>query len=417
MNKCIMLSTLALCLVSLITASTPAQTNNNIIYACYQKENGNLRRVNGPGQCKNSEIQMSWSAAGVPGPRGPQGPTGPQGPLGPKGDKGAPGTPAPFPSNVIIVAKSGGQFTSIQAAINSITNASDSNRYLVWVAPGTYHESVTMKNFVDLQGAGEKLTKIDSGNLLAVTGAQNSSVRDLTAAGTSLVVAAGGADLTNVTVINMGGFTGIYILGGGQLDNVTVKMDLTNSTGEGIANGIQHFGESGLLIKNSRVEINAPGVESYGAQLSATAVVKDSVFRVSSTNKPATGIVVTNQVTLDNVTIVASSDESATGILRTSLTGGFPEPTTIKNSSITAEGALSNRGINVSNGTVDVLNSQIYASSRTIVVFQGPVFNQAQVRVAHSLLSGGPIFSLHPGIIKCAAVTDQNYDFFANLCP
>jgi hypothetical protein len=408
MNKCILLSTLALCLVSLNTASTPAQTNNNVIYACYQKENGNLRRVSGPGQSKNSEIQMSWSAAGVPGPTGPQ---------GPKGDKGDPGTPAPFPSNVIIVAKSGGHFTSIQAAVNSITNASDSNRYLVWVAPGTYNESVTMKNFVDLQGAGEKLTKIDGGPLLAVTGTQNSSIRDLTAVGTVVVVASGGADLTNVTVINVGGLTGIYAVGGGQLDNVTVKMDLTNSTGQGIANGIQDFSVSGMLIKNSRVEINAPDVESYGALLSATTVVKDSVFRVSSTNKPATGVTITNQVTLDNVTIVANSDTEATGILRTSLTGGFPEPATIKNSSITAEGALENRGINVSNGTVDVLNSQIYASTRTIYVFQGPVVNQAQVRVAHSLLSGGPIFSLSPGIVKCAAVTDQNYNFFANLCP
>lgn len=40
--------------------------------------------------------------------------------------------------------------TTITAALNSITDASDTNRFLIYVAPGVYNESVTMKQYVNL---------------------------------------------------------------------------------------------------------------------------------------------------------------------------------------------------------------------------------------------------------------------------
>ena len=64
--------------------------------------------------------------------------------------------------NVVVVAKSGGDYTSVQAAINSITDAAAGNPYLVWVAPGVYQEQVTMKPYVHLQGAGQEATLITS---------------------------------------------------------------------------------------------------------------------------------------------------------------------------------------------------------------------------------------------------------------
>ncbi len=92
MKKYALFAALSLCLVALSATATRAQTaSGNTIYACYNKTNGDLRKVSGPGQCKNPELPISWNVAGTPGPQGPQGPQGPAGPRGPQGPQGVPG--------------------------------------------------------------------------------------------------------------------------------------------------------------------------------------------------------------------------------------------------------------------------------------------------------------------------------------
>jgi hypothetical protein len=90
-------------------------------------------------------------------------------------------------ANVIVVAKDGADYTSVQAAIDSITGASAANPYLVWVAPGEYDEQVTMKPHVHLQGAGQQATIIsmDTSNTVwppntaTLMLASDTSLRDL----------------------------------------------------------------------------------------------------------------------------------------------------------------------------------------------------------------------------------------------
>ena len=88
----------------------------------------------------------------------------------------------PQPSKVVVVAKSGGDYATIQAAIDdSIGTAAADNPYLVWVAPGVYEEQVTMAPYIHLQGSGQGatvITKSDSSVTLYL--AAYTSLRDLT---------------------------------------------------------------------------------------------------------------------------------------------------------------------------------------------------------------------------------------------
>ncbi len=65
-------------------------------------------------------------------------------------------------SNIVTVAKSGGDFTDPQKAIDSITDASEDNPYLVVIAPGIYEieQTLEMKPYVSITGSGQYETHL-----------------------------------------------------------------------------------------------------------------------------------------------------------------------------------------------------------------------------------------------------------------
>jgi pectin methylesterase-like acyl-CoA thioesterase len=56
--------------------------------------------------------------------------------------------------NALMVAPRGGDYNTIQAAIDSITDASSINPYAILIYPGTYSEQISMKSNVNLVGMG-----------------------------------------------------------------------------------------------------------------------------------------------------------------------------------------------------------------------------------------------------------------------
>lgn len=97
--------------------------------------------------------------------------------------------------HIVTVAKSGAAFTDIQSALDSITDANGSNRYLVFVGPGVYDvaASIQLKAYVTLKGSGEESTLIKG----AISGGGSST--------SHIIFGEDNATITDLSIKNMGG--------------------------------------------------------------------------------------------------------------------------------------------------------------------------------------------------------------------
>jgi len=190
-------------------------------------------------------------APGMNGADGADGANGMDGAPGTNGTDGADGANAPKPQNVLVVSPSGGDFTSIQAAVNSISGESAINRYLVKVGPGIYNEAVTMKPFVDIEGSGELTTVVKTAGLFAIFGADNVELRSLTAENT------GGGGLA----------IGIYNFNvSPRLTNVTVTL----SGGTGQNYGIYNPGSSSPTMMHVTITASGGSLNNFGVYTPGT---------------------------------------------------------------------------------------------------------------------------------------------------
>ena len=296
-------------------------------------------------------------------------------------------------ANVVVVAKSGGDYDTITAALNSITDASDTNRYLVRVMPGVYSEQVTMKPYVDIEGSGELTTRITftgSTSLSAgtVIGADETELRFLTVANTggdthatAICTSSASPRLTHVTANASGGTTaniGVYnVLSSPAMTNVTAS-----ASGGTINHGVYNLGSSPAMMN---VTASASGGNiSYG--------VRNAV----------------SSPTMTNVTASASGAGANHGVYNQS------SSPTIQNSSIHAADGGSYGISNVSGSgsyTVRVDNSQVTGGTATIDSDSG-----FTVLVGATLLDGGAV-APNGGTITCAGVYDEAYVFYPSSCP
>ena len=300
--------------------------------------------------------------------------------------------------NVLLVTTSGGLYNSVTAALNSITDNSASNRYLILVAPGTYTETVTMKPYVDIQGAGELMTTIDSygpAGFATVTGASNAELRSLTVQRSgdchftpvAIAIYNNGASprLTQVTAFAIGGVGGAAAI----FNDNAASPNMTHVTASAIGGCPSTTGTGMRNISSSPTMTN-----------------------VTTTGGGEAGVGMSNTLSspiMNNVTVTGSASFFAMGMSNDS------SSPTIRGSVITATASVGNSyGIsNSASGgahTVTINNSQVKGSTNTIQ--NSALFTTL---VGATQLSGGPVTG--GGTITCAGVYDEAYVFFQSTCP
>lgn len=305
--------------------------------------------------------------------------------------------------NVIVVAKSGGDFTTIQGALDSITDAAEDNRYLVWVAPGTYTEAVTMKEYVDIEGAGELATTITFGGndteaRGTLTGADNAEIRFLTVENT------GGEDFARAIL------------------NSDASLRMTHITAYAHGGNADNFGilnESGSYPEMTHVTAIASGGDNTTNiaidNLDSFSFITD-VFANAYGARDSTNIGVRNW---DSLMMMYRSLVNAYGIGASISYGisNISSNATIYTSKISASGGEGSYGIyNLANSSAyDVVVDQCVITGATNTVYNDIDADNYTTYIGASGLHGGAVVGT--GDEFCAGVYDENYAFHTDHCP
>ena len=186
--------------------------------------------------------------------------------------------------NVVTVSAHGGNFTDPVAAVNSITDASTSNRYLVVIGPGEYTitQTLVMKPHVDIIGSGKDTTKLRgsiSSNSIGtssaiVVGSAYTSMSDLEiwntgGGGYSIGIYNSGAayEIDRLNISAWGGSSGNY----GMYNINNSNPRITDSHVHGSTNGTNTAGTLAYGLYNdgssptlNRVYLSASEDETYG---------------------------------------------------------------------------------------------------------------------------------------------------------
>jgi hypothetical protein len=355
--------------------------------------------------------------------------------------------------NVVIVAKSGGDYTSVQAAIDSISDAAADNPYLVWVAPGVYSEMVTMKPYVHLQGAGQEATIITStasSNAWPPTPAtlllaSDASLRDLT-------VGNGGTGVRNVALMATAGMTrtlvadvtaraqgggtrnyAIFLLGSGTgvtLQQVTALAENGSALNSGLVNysgaaailrggsftalgGIEARGignaDSDTMLEAEGVTALAENSSDYNTGLynetGAAAALRGGVFTGRGGTQTRGIYNADSDTTLETEGVTALGENGSNA--NYGLLNYTSAEATLRGGSFTGRGGTTNRGIyNLSSATANVTQSVLEGATNSVYRSTGAV------TISNSRLIGGTV----GGTVTCVAVS-YGTTFYPGSCP
>ena len=318
--------------------------------------------------------------------------------------------------------------TALLNALNGITNASATKRYVLKIEPGIYDVGTTMlvmKPYVDIEGSGQQATVIQGlGNndtalsTGVIKGAGSSELRNLQIKSTgsaSLPLSIGiivkdGADtrIKDVTIVSSGPSTnwGVRVLQTKPtIEDVTIDVQ-----GGGESYGVSSVAEGAdPIIERTKIRVtnatNGHGIIAIDfANLSS---LRDLQINISG-GSTGYGIRVASSsgFGITNVTNSAISVQSTTA---TSYGVVYLAGTQLRveQSQVRASGSGNSYGLWGSAGTANVNHSEITGATSTVSGFFPTLIGASQ-------LNGGAASAS----TTCAGVYDESYTFFAGpSCP
>jgi hypothetical protein len=202
--------------------------------------------------------------------------------------------PTPAANSVTVYPPTpGGPFTTIQAAINSISGQGPQNEYSVVAGPGTYNESITLISWITVHGSGAGQTILSG----SVTAASNSALQSMTILPVSTPYAVSVIAATNFEIVSCAIETvtvGEALLNGvmvdgrkgpasAALDNLTVSLN-AKSPAANYPMGIGAIGQATVVMSTGSVTTQMANHQDTGVQAGGAAAISLKYLTVTSSN-------------------------------------------------------------------------------------------------------------------------------------
>jgi len=171
------------------------------------------------------------------------------------------------PAQTVIVEDGSGHtttYSSITAALKSITNASPGNEYLVTIGPGTYNEQLTLVPYVYIKGSGPGTTIITS-PAPVVTAVDNSSL----------------SWCTIQTIPTDNPETMAVVVPGGVL-NVSIGSCTISATGSGSIVGVE-VANASCAMNNCAVSVSGNGGDATAVRVEGGGLLEMSQSKLTAT--------------------------------------------------------------------------------------------------------------------------------------
>lgn len=364
------------------------------------------------------------------------GATGPQGPAGPQ----------PQYAKLAVVALSGGDYTSpidamanLSSGDNWCGNPSALNRCLLKIMPGNYDlgsaGNFLMRSFVDVEGSGQNATR------LFATGASS-------AAGSPATVRlSANAELRNLRVENTGGDVAAIAVASNSSSTAGHVRDVTAVASGGTsinrAVSVQNNSISPVFLENVWAEASGGTSEAAGVRQSCGAIAARNITAIArdsagsnvgmggaiscGENYPTTRVIGARAEAWGGTSAIAISagqgqstrpeyigvsavarDGSSTSVGFLSASSAY-----IIGSVLEASGPGASYGLSLSSDHVVSLDSSVAIGATNTLVNA----SSGTMRAGSTRLEGGPVANNSTGAIVCAGVYDEDYVFYANICP